>query len=339
MSPENLSWRDGQDIVTVHAPARLHMGFVDLHGGLGRRFGSLGLALARPGLRLSASKAAQLTVSGDDARRVRHYVRVLLDALSIPGGVHIDIEQAIPAHTGLGSGTQLALAAAGAICQLFDRSLPLEALAARLGRGKRSGTGIACFQQGGFVLDAGVGRQGGIPPVLMRLPFPEQWRLLLIFDDSLQGLSGGAERAAFQAMQSMPEEISGQLCRRVLMQLLPALLEGDAKQFGMALEYIQRCIGEHFSPWQQGPWRSPHMESVFARLTALDACGVGQSSWGPSCFALFPDEEQARRARRTLRRRFSEQDNLHFLITAASNRPAEIRRSLGGADVISQSRC
>lgn len=339
MSPENLSWYDGQDIITVHAPARLHMGFVDLHGGLGRRFGSLGLALARPGLRLSASKAEQVTVSGDDAQRARHYARLLLDALALPGGVHIDIEQGIPAHTGLGSGTQLALAVASAICQLFGRSLPVEALATQLGRGKRSGTGIACFQHGGFILDAGIGRQTSIPPTLMRLPFPEQWRLLLIFDDSLQGLSGRAERAAFQAMHSMSEEISGQLCRRVLMQLLPALLEADAKQFGIALEYIQRCIGEHFAPWQQGPWRSPYMESVFARLTALDACAVGQSSWGPSCFALFPDEEQARRARQTLRRRFCDQDNLHFLITAASNRPAEIHRSLGGADVISQSRC
>ncbi len=28
----------------MFAPARLHLGFLDLNGGLGRRFGSLGLA-------------------------------------------------------------------------------------------------------------------------------------------------------------------------------------------------------------------------------------------------------------------------------------------------------
>src|SRR5207302_1710641 len=31
--------------IEVHAPARLHLGFLDLEGGLGRRFGSIGLAL------------------------------------------------------------------------------------------------------------------------------------------------------------------------------------------------------------------------------------------------------------------------------------------------------
>ena len=31
--------------VRVTAPARLHLGFLDLAGGLGRRFGSLGLTL------------------------------------------------------------------------------------------------------------------------------------------------------------------------------------------------------------------------------------------------------------------------------------------------------
>ena len=33
------------DLVRVSVPARLHVGFVDLNGGLGRRFGSLGIAL------------------------------------------------------------------------------------------------------------------------------------------------------------------------------------------------------------------------------------------------------------------------------------------------------
>ena len=31
--------------VDVSAPARLHLGFLDLGGGLGRRFGSLGVAI------------------------------------------------------------------------------------------------------------------------------------------------------------------------------------------------------------------------------------------------------------------------------------------------------
>src|SRR6185369_13930596 len=44
--------------VTVTAPARLHLGFLDLEGGLGRRFGSLGLTLEGVVTRVGAARAA-----------------------------------------------------------------------------------------------------------------------------------------------------------------------------------------------------------------------------------------------------------------------------------------
>ena len=47
--------------VRVEAPARLHFGFLDLHGGLGRRFGSIGLAIDAPSLALTARRAARPT--------------------------------------------------------------------------------------------------------------------------------------------------------------------------------------------------------------------------------------------------------------------------------------
>ncbi len=50
--------------VRVEAPARLHFGFLDLHGGLGRRFGSIGLAIDAPSLALSARRAARPSVEG-----------------------------------------------------------------------------------------------------------------------------------------------------------------------------------------------------------------------------------------------------------------------------------
>src|SRR5260221_3091872 len=43
---EQGPWEHGPcEAVEVFAPARLHLGFLDLNGGLGRRFGSLGLAI------------------------------------------------------------------------------------------------------------------------------------------------------------------------------------------------------------------------------------------------------------------------------------------------------
>jgi hypothetical protein len=40
--PRSVAAPDG---LALWAPARLHMGFLDLDGGLGRRFGSLGFTL------------------------------------------------------------------------------------------------------------------------------------------------------------------------------------------------------------------------------------------------------------------------------------------------------
>ncbi|MGH8511817.1 MAG: hypothetical protein ACREU8_10690, partial [Gammaproteobacteria bacterium] len=43
--------------VTVTAPARLHLGFIDMSGDLGRRFGGLGLTLSGIQTRLSVTRS------------------------------------------------------------------------------------------------------------------------------------------------------------------------------------------------------------------------------------------------------------------------------------------
>ena len=43
--------------VSVIAPARLHMGFIDLSGSLSRHFGSIGIALNEQATRLTISYA------------------------------------------------------------------------------------------------------------------------------------------------------------------------------------------------------------------------------------------------------------------------------------------
>ena len=57
--------------VTVTTPARVHLGFLDLNGGLGRRFGSIGLAISGLRTRLTIARAAETSVEGPDAERAR----------------------------------------------------------------------------------------------------------------------------------------------------------------------------------------------------------------------------------------------------------------------------
>jgi len=101
--------------VVVTAPARLHLGFLDLNGELGRSFGSMGLAISEFCTRIRVSKATTPHVSGPDGERARRYLERLEVLLSLDGAHRVEIAEAIPDHSGLGSGTQLALALAAAI--------------------------------------------------------------------------------------------------------------------------------------------------------------------------------------------------------------------------------
>ncbi|MFM7084077.1 MAG: GHMP kinase, partial [Hyphomicrobium sp.] len=53
----------------VTAPARLHLGFIDLNGSLGRKYGSIGLALNAPRTKLVLSNAERYSAIGEDSVR------------------------------------------------------------------------------------------------------------------------------------------------------------------------------------------------------------------------------------------------------------------------------
>ncbi len=45
--------------IVVKTPARLHLGMLDLNGELGRRFGSIGVAISRPNVVVEATRATE----------------------------------------------------------------------------------------------------------------------------------------------------------------------------------------------------------------------------------------------------------------------------------------
>src|SRR3954466_11836136 len=87
--------------VTVRAPARLHLGFLDLNGGLGRRFGSIGLAINGLKTSITFNAAARLRVTGPENERVRGYLQVIQRALDIENPCHVRIAAVVPARAGL----------------------------------------------------------------------------------------------------------------------------------------------------------------------------------------------------------------------------------------------
>ncbi|MGD9783790.1 MAG: beta-ribofuranosylaminobenzene 5'-phosphate synthase family protein [Hyphomicrobiaceae bacterium] len=280
--------------VRVAAPARLHLGFVDLNGERGRKFGSIGLALDAPATVVTARRARSDRFSGVEAARTRTTLERLRGPLGLSGSYDIAVERAIPAHAGLGSGTQIALAVAGATLALDGRTMSAEDIARFTDRGRRSAIGIAAFTDGGFIVDGGRGRLDRPPPVLIRAPFPEEWRVLLILDAQATGVHGDRETEAFATLPSMLIVTAEHLSHLVLMQAAPALVEHDIVAFGAAIGEIQRLVGSHFSAAQGGSaWSSPRVGALARRLAAAGAHGIGQSSWGPTGFAFAPTQSDA----------------------------------------------
>lgn len=310
--------------VRVSVPARLHLGFVDLNGELGRRFGSLGIALDAPQTRLVLRRGETLAAEGPSGGRALQYLRVVADHFDLDDRLHLVIEEAIPEHVGLGSGTQLSLAVGAACCRLYGIEVDARRIAQLLERGARSSIGIATFQSGGVVLDGGRGDTDQPPPVLCQLPFPEPWRILLIYDNTHRGLHGNAEKAAFQQLPVFPGAAAAQLCRLVLMVALPALAERRLDRFGSAVAELQRVIGDHFAPVQGARFMSPGVSEVLQWLESEGIAGIGQSSWGPTGFAIIGSEAEASRLREQAERRWPSATGLAFAVTRGRNRGGEI---------------
>lgn len=312
--------RDVAKQVTVETTARLHMGFFDLNGDLGRRFGSIGLSLDKPSTKICATISThEFSVVGADAERAEKITRKILSALHLPEQLQINVLEAIPAHSGLGSGTQMALAIGMAISELYDLHLTVEDIAKLTSRGARSGIGLGTFATGGVIVDGGRGVNTVIPPVIAHLDFPETWSVLLIFDNTSIGVHGAEEVRAFRTLPSFPVEHAAKLCRHVLMQALPSLAEQDLLGFGLAIQQLQEITGDYFAPVQGGRYASAKVSSALNWLKDHGAACYGQSSWGPTGFAIFADDMEAAQNLNNLNIKYPADFGLTFLLCKGRN--------------------
>jgi beta-ribofuranosylaminobenzene 5'-phosphate synthase len=315
------------EAVEVFAPARLHLGFLDLNGGLGRRFGSLGLTIDGIGTRLTIARTSQPSLHKAAPPRAQRMLDTLTGGhFATLGPLAIDIEAAIQEHIGLGSGTQLSLAVAAGVAALAGEALSARALAPMVERGARSGIGIGAFETGGFLVDGGKAADDVPAPIIARAIFPPEWRVILIFDAQGRGLSGPAEIAAFQALPPFPEVMAAQLCRLTLLRLLPGLHEADFAAVADSIGEIGARLGDYFAPVQGGRYASPRVAAALEWLSGARFSGIGQSSWGPTGFVFVADRDEAQELQGELIRRFGAAGTLSFRICAGRNRGAEIRR-------------
>ena len=318
------------EAVWVEAPARLHLGLLDLRGDLGRRFGGIGITVEAPSLLLEARPAPELVVTGEEVERVRLYARRFLDHHGLRGGARLRLHRAIPAHFGLGSGTQIALAVARAIAILHDRPMAAPELAIAVGRARRSAIGTWAFERGGFILEGGRTDADDRPaPLLLRHAMPAHWRCVIAMPEVGQGLSGDAEDAAFRSLPPPSEALVGRISRLVLMLLLPSLVDADLEGFGRAVTEIQQCVGESFEAVQGATFMHPLVEELIAEMLAGGAAGAGQSSWGPTVYGFVEGDAAARALADRIERRLAGRGRV--MAVAFDNTGARAWRAEAGA--------
>ncbi len=310
--------------VTVVAPARLHMGFLDPNANFGRHFGSIGVALEQLSTRLTIYPAETLGGQGPGSERVMEKIEEIGQILKLSDQVFVDVEQAIPDHVGLGSGTQMSLAIGTAMSRLYGQGIPLREIAKLTDRGARSGIGIGAFEQGGLIVDGGRAKTTLTPPVVARMDFPSDWFFILAFDDRAKGLNGKLEIDAFQTLPAFPREKSADICHRILMQGLPAVAERNLQEFGSVITLIQQVVGDYFSPAQGGKFMSKEVEQSVLWMGQHGAVGLGQSSWGPTGFCIVEGKEQAHQLLNQVTDQFRSNSFLRFLLVSARNRGGEI---------------
>ena len=308
--------------VEIRTPARLHLGMLSFGVPGIRAYGGVGVMIDRPGVHLRMTRGRPATgdrfhAIGPLADRAVAFARSCVKAwqlgddgrLGDDAACTIEVVQVPGSHAGLGSGTQLGLAVAAGMRQLFrptgaaadpyggvrfDTTAAVE-LARAVGRGRRSCVGVYGFSGGGLIVEGGrfvpADRASdndatrSFSPLLARVQLPAAWRCVVFGMRDTLGLHGDAEKQAFASLPPVPREISAELSRIALMELWPAAVEGQFAEFSEALLRYGLLAGK---PFEQVSSVLPYAESTDHLIDTLQAMGVrgcAQSSWGPTVMA------------------------------------------------------
>lgn len=287
---------DRRPSVRVTTGARLHFGLMNTQPP----FGGIGVMIDRPQTCVEVTAAECFDAGPVQPQRLTAIAQRLSAAFRVPcdgDGLPrcaIRVPVSAPPHSGLGSGTQLALATATALANHFELHPTRQQLVETLAdRGRRSVIGSLGFFEGGLIAEDG--RIDDYRPSAhwRRLDLPPAWCIVLARPP--QGdrpVCGDAEGQAFAALAAAPEAVRTELIR-LGEQVVTAVERVDFETFAAALTQFNRTSGELFAAQQGGCYNGPTITALVERMRAVGARGYGQSSWGPTVFAFCPSQREA----------------------------------------------
>ncbi len=283
-------------VVRISAPSRLHFGLLRFSCPEGSSYGGLGMTIDSPRTVVQLQASSEWHAEGPLAERALAFAKLAMRSCrpEQSDAISLRICQAPPPHCGLGAGTQLALAVARGIREIWQLPTGSAAeLAASVDRGKRSAVGSHGFLQGGLIWETGRRSKDSLGTLARRIAVPSHWRVLLLSQPQKSGLYGDREVTAFERLPSVPPQVTDKLQRLAEESILPAAEEADFEIFAEAIHDYGRLAGSCFATVQGGSFASPEIGQLVDRLRKLGIDGVGQSSWGPTVFALAAGEDQA----------------------------------------------
>lgn len=288
--------------IIVRFPGRIHMSPIDCNRfGFGQPGGGgVGFAV-RLNNKLEVKIATQITVEGPERQKavLLHWSRLMMKTLSFSGGVSLSLTlcSEMDRHSGLGSSVAIAAACLSAINKLFGEPYTkiqlrdmitnnfVEQCRGKVTRGLETGVGSYLVLNGGFcaigddtVLLSSSHKLDGYPVLLV---FPKVSRPHENDPESLE---------MFNRSLRLDESYRYVRAYRIMMDMLPALNQGDLRAIGDVVWEFQ-FSGTHQSMIQG--YNDGGVE-IIRTMTILRQSGadiVGMSSVGPTVYAISENLE------------------------------------------------
>jgi predicted sugar kinase len=144
-----------------------------------------------------------------------------------------------------------------------------------------------------LIVDGGKMPDESLGTLYRRIALPDEWRFVLIRPTDSHGLAGANEVEAFAKLPAVEETVTRRLWQIANEDIVPAVENADCVKFGEAVYQFGRLAGDCFAPAQGGPFASPTIERLVGAIRDCGVNGVGQSSWGPTVFAVAPSQDEA----------------------------------------------
>lgn len=318
-------------VVEIRTPGRLHFGLSSF-GGHGRQFSGLGMMVEGVGIVLRATEADTFSAVGPHSKRVEDFSKRWAEhcqSLALPAS-RLEVISAPPDHVGLGIGTQLGLSVVAGLSALFGVEYrDANKLAAMSGRGRRSSIGTYGFLHGGLLVDGGKLPDEPLGQMCDRVEVPAGWRFVLMRPRNMQGLAGPTEAKAISSLPQVPENVTASLRELAHNEILPSARTVDFARFADAVYRYGYLAGQCFATAQGGPFASSSIAELVELLRELGYAGVGQSSWGPTVFAITENQSAADELVAKLQSQ-AEYADYHYTIAHANNGGAIVEVAILG---------